>query len=95
MKKRTYKLLSKTTLIYLVFTLTAFLVSAIFLTNEADEYINVELERRFNYSERRVKNALEKNQEIKRKDTEIWQLDKKGETEKTVRRLKPKCQVPF
>lgn len=74
MKKRTYKLLSKTTLIYLVFTLTAFLVSALFLTHEADEYINIELERRFNYTEKRIKRTLDKNQEIKRKDTEIWQL---------------------
>jgi len=77
MKKRTYKLLSKTTLIYLVFTLTAFLISALFLTHEADEYIYIELERRFEFTERKVKRTLEKNQKIKRKDTEIWHLKNK------------------
>jgi signal transduction histidine kinase len=60
-----YKLLSKTTLIYLFFTLTAFLISAFFLTNEADEYIDKELERRFNHSERKIKWALQ-NKDLER-----------------------------
>lgn len=73
-----YKLLSKTTLIYLVFTLTAFLVSALFLTNEADEYINKELERRFDYTERKIKRSLNKNDKIKQqRDAEVSLLSKK------------------
>lgn len=60
-----YKLLSKTTLIYLLFTLTAFVISAIFLTNEADEYIDKELERRFSHSQRKIRWALQ-NKDLER-----------------------------
>ncbi len=46
-KKRTFKLLSKTTLIYLIFTFIAFYISAVILTNEADEYIDNTVEHQF------------------------------------------------
>lgn len=59
---QSYKLLSKTTLIYLLFTLTTFLVSAFFLTNEADEYINKELEGRFNHTEQKIRRALQQKE---------------------------------
>jgi two-component system OmpR family sensor kinase len=52
------KLLSKTTLFYLVFTFLAFFLSALFLTQEAEEFIHDELQHRFSYSEKRVRRQL-------------------------------------
>ena len=58
-KPRTLNLLSKTTFIYLVFTFIAFFSSALFLTREADEFIDRELEHRFHKSEHRLTHYLE------------------------------------
>jgi len=59
MKKiQSIKLLSKTTLFYLIFTFLAFFLSAVFLTNEAEEFINDELEHRFNHTERKIRRQL-------------------------------------
>lgn len=75
---QSYKLLSKTTLIYLLFTLTAFLVSAFFLTNEADEYINKELEGRFNHTEQKIRRAIQqKETERAKRYAEITVLNQK------------------
>jgi two-component system OmpR family sensor kinase len=59
MKKfQSIKLLSKTTLFYLVFTFLAFSLSAVFLIRDAEEFINDELEHRFNRTEERIKRQL-------------------------------------
>jgi len=50
-KKRNFKLLSQTTFIYLGFTFIAFYSSAVFLTHEADQFINSALEHRFRKAE--------------------------------------------
>ena len=52
------RLLSKTTLYYLGFTFLAFFLSAVILTKEAEEFINDELEHRFNYTERKIRRQL-------------------------------------
>jgi signal transduction histidine kinase len=52
------KLLSKTTLFYLAFTFLAFFLSAVFLIWEAEEFINDELENRFNHTERKIRRHL-------------------------------------
>lgn len=49
-----FKLLTKTTSIYLIFTFAAFFFSALFLINESGEYIEKELEGRFNWTEGRI-----------------------------------------
>jgi len=59
MKKiRSIKLLSKTTLFYLMFTFLAFFLSALFLIREAEEFINDELEHRFHHTERKIRHQL-------------------------------------
>ncbi|NIR51971.1 HAMP domain-containing histidine kinase [candidate division KSB1 bacterium] len=55
MKKRTFKLLTKTTSVYLVFTFFAFFGSALFLTHETDEFIHSNLAHRFRKSESRIR----------------------------------------
>lgn len=62
--QRSYKLLSKTTLIYLLFTFLAFFGSAMFLTREVDQFIRRELENRFAMSERRIKRHIESGQTL-------------------------------
>lgn len=61
-KHRSFKLLTKTTFIYLVFTFIAFFLSAIFLTNEANEFIKHDLESSFERTENKVKNELVKGE---------------------------------
>lgn len=75
-KKRSFKLLTKSSLIYLLFTFIAFFLSALFLTNEADEYIDGELHKRFHYSERRIDRAF-RTDDLKRAEryAEITRLD--------------------
>jgi len=53
-QKQRIKLLTKTTSIYLVFTFAAFFFSALFLINETDEYINSELDRRYQWTEGKI-----------------------------------------
>jgi signal transduction histidine kinase len=57
-KFRSIRLLSKTTLFYLLFTFLAFFLSAVFLTSQAEKFIHDELEHRFTHSENRVKRHL-------------------------------------
>ncbi|MEE9117082.1 MAG: hypothetical protein V3U02_00625, partial [Calditrichia bacterium] len=60
MKKfQSIKLLSKTTFFYLVFTFLAFFLSAVFLIREAEEFINEELEHRYNHTERKIRRQIE------------------------------------
>lgn len=58
-KHRAFKLLSKTTFIYLIFTFIAFFSSALFLTWEADEFIDNYLDRRFKRVEERIQKHIE------------------------------------
>ncbi|MEH0157065.1 HAMP domain-containing sensor histidine kinase [Limibacter armeniacum] len=81
MKERSFSLLTKTTSIYLVFTFLAFYCSALFLTHEADEYINYEMERRFGWTEQKVLEGLRTDKDyIKRDFNTIW-ISKAGKEE--------------
>ncbi len=55
---KSQKLLSKTTVIYLIFTFLAFYGSALFLTGEAEDFISDEVEHRFNRMERYITKRL-------------------------------------
>ncbi len=55
---RTFKLLSQTTFIYLIFTFIAFFCSALFLTQEADKFIERNLESRFANSAEKIRRHL-------------------------------------
>ena len=68
---RSFKLLSKTTLFYLLFTLLAFFISAVFLTRKANEFINTELEHRFHFSERRIQKHLERGDKSRKTRSNI------------------------
>jgi two-component system OmpR family sensor kinase len=59
-KPQSFRLLSKTTFIYLIFTFIAFLISAVYLTREADEYIQNEMEHRYNRAEHRIKRHIKR-----------------------------------
>ncbi|MCF7803165.1 MAG: HAMP domain-containing histidine kinase [Candidatus Marinimicrobia bacterium] len=63
--KREFSLLTKTAFIYLVFTFIAFASSAIFLTEETNEFIDRELEIHFNKWEHRVKRDLKEDGDIR------------------------------
>lgn len=65
-KIRSFKLLSKTTFIYLIFAFVTFFISAIFLTHEANKFINEELEHRFGYSEHRTKRYIKAKKDLSR-----------------------------
>jgi len=65
-KIHTFKLLSKTTLIYLIFTFVAFSISAVFLLLDTNEFINEVLEHRFGASERRVKRDIKTGKALNR-----------------------------
>ena len=68
-QKQRIKLLTKTTSIYLVFTFAAFFFSALFLINETDEYINSELDRRYQWTEGKIISNIKKYGEVKKKRT--------------------------
>ncbi|MBB6459344.1 sensor histidine kinase [Flammeovirga kamogawensis] len=57
--KKTFNLLSRITFFYLIFTLVVFLFNAKFLTREADEFIDSDLNRRFGWLEKKAKYLLE------------------------------------
>ena len=65
-KIRSFKLLSKMTFIYLIFTFVTFFISAVFLTHEANKFINEELEHRFGYSEHRTKRYIKAKKDLSR-----------------------------
>lgn len=65
-KHRAFKLLSKTTFIYLIFTFIAFLGSALFMTREADEFIHNYLENRFKRSEERIQRHIESGKPLEK-----------------------------
>ncbi|MBU2491979.1 MAG: HAMP domain-containing histidine kinase [Bacteroidetes bacterium] len=64
MKKRNIRLLVKITFVFIIFAFIAFYSSAVFLTNEADEFINANLESKFNNTEERLKHHISKGREI-------------------------------
>lgn len=67
MKKRSeLKLLSKTTFIYLIFTFLAFVLSGIFLTHEANQFINNDLDQYFARVDHRIRWALEHDRDLDR-----------------------------
>ena len=59
-KERNIRLLVKLTFVFIIFAFIAFYSSAVFLTNEADEFINSNLESRFSYTERKIAHHLSK-----------------------------------
>lgn len=64
MKKSNTRLLVKITFVFIIFAFIAFYSSAVFLTNEADEFINANLESKFNNTEERLKHHISKGREI-------------------------------
>ncbi len=75
-KKRVIKLLTKTTFIYLIFTFIAFFSSAVFLTNETDEFIEGRLENRFRRYARHIEHHIQAGKGIDRlpPSVRIWRL---------------------
>jgi signal transduction histidine kinase len=63
-QQRTFKLLTKTTSIYLVFTFIAFYISALILTDEANEFIQSHLEHRFTKAEAAIRHELGEQHEM-------------------------------
>ncbi|MBN1348291.1 HAMP domain-containing histidine kinase [candidate division KSB1 bacterium] len=63
-RNHTYKLLSKTTFIYLIFTFIAFFSSALFLTHEVDEFIHKDMERRFPRTEHRIQHHIKSGKSL-------------------------------
>ena len=53
--KRNIRLLVKITFVFIIFAFIAFYSSAVFLTHEADEFIDASLNGRFNFTEYKVK----------------------------------------
>lgn len=72
-RPRSFKLLSKTTFIYLIFTFIAFYSSALFLTKEADEFIDHDLEISYGYMERRVTRQINSGKSLE-------EISKRAET---------------
>ncbi|MBU1099601.1 MAG: HAMP domain-containing histidine kinase [Bacteroidetes bacterium] len=62
--KRTYKLLTKSTLVYLVITFLVFLLSAQILQHFLEKYIDDELEFRFNRWERRITHHISEENDL-------------------------------
>ncbi len=65
MKKKSLKLLTKSTLIYLLFTFVAFFSSAMLLTNEANKFINGELNHRYWFHEKKIEYKINHGRDIK------------------------------
>ena len=63
-KTKSYRLLSKTIFIYLIFIFLAFYGSALFLTQKAQLFINGKLEHRFNRMEHYIKHRLEEGEKL-------------------------------
>ena len=57
-KEKNIRLLVKITFVFIIFAFIAFYSSAVFLTNEADEFINTNLDWRFSFTEYKVKYHL-------------------------------------
>lgn len=66
MKRRSFKLLTKTTFVYLLFAFAAFIGSALFLTHEADEFIEQNLKHRFSRSESRIQHYINAGKPLER-----------------------------
>ncbi|MBN1638322.1 MAG: HAMP domain-containing histidine kinase [Ignavibacteriales bacterium] len=83
-KQRTIKLLTKTTFIYLIFTFTTFLIVALFMLSESNEFIKKELDMRYHMFEHRIKNFIEKGKPLDRLPpvTIVAELSEKPDTSK-------------
>ncbi len=81
--KRTFKLLSKTTFIYLIFTFIVMFISAVVLTHEADEFIDNTLDHQFQRIERKVRHYLNDSDDSEKKDagTDRQENEEKQEEE--------------
>ncbi|MBI9052257.1 MAG: HAMP domain-containing histidine kinase [Bacteroidales bacterium] len=62
---KSFRLLTKTTLFYLIFVLLAFFISAKYITNKADQYVNEETDFFFQKRERHLTKYLEESDSIK------------------------------
>lgn len=76
-KTRSFKLLTQTTFIYLVFTFIAFLSSAVFLTREAQKFITRNVDIRFSKTESRLRWHLESGRPLQElpRDVQLTALD--------------------
>ncbi len=73
-KQRSFKLLTKTTSIYLIFTFIAFISSAFFLIRETDKFISKDLESSYGRYEHRLKRYIAEGKPIDRLHTDVQQL---------------------
>lgn len=64
--KKNFKLLSKTSIVYLIVTFIVFFVTAFFLFQEIDNYLDEEVEGRFKFGEHRIMRALSKGHKPKK-----------------------------
>ncbi|MBN2010013.1 HAMP domain-containing histidine kinase [candidate division KSB1 bacterium] len=62
--RRTFQLLTRTTAIYLLFTFIAFYGSALFLTNEADQFIHSYLKHRFDRAQGFIQREMREGEEF-------------------------------
>lgn len=63
-KERRIRLLIKLTIVFIVFAFIAFFSSAVFLTNEADEFINASLDEKFEHNEKKLIHYISKGKEL-------------------------------
>ncbi|NOX87836.1 MAG: HAMP domain-containing histidine kinase [Calditrichaeota bacterium] len=64
-KRRAIKLLTKTTIFYLIFTFLVFFISAIILSKTADRFIESNVEKRFNKYQRRLERHFKANPDLR------------------------------
>lgn len=62
---RNFKLLSKTSIVYVILTFIAFFATATFLFQEIDDYLNDEVEDRFRFFEHRAMSSLRRGHKLK------------------------------
>lgn len=75
---KNFKLLSKTSIVYILLTFIAFSATALFMYKEIDNYLNDEVEDRFRFIEHRAYSSLRRGKKLKvnRKFLEVKRLDK-------------------
>jgi len=79
-RPRNFKLLTKTTFVYLLFAFVAFFGSALFLTDEADEFIEQNLDHRFRKSESRIQRYVEAGKPLESLPYQITHLPERPPT---------------
>lgn len=63
-KERNIRLLVKLTFVFIIFAFIAFYSSAVFLTHEADEFINASLNEKFEHNEKKIMHYISKGREL-------------------------------